>query len=146
MSETDPFNLQRFVDAQNRCYEQVCRELRAGCKSSHWMWFIFPQWKGLGQSPTANFYAIASRREAEAYLTHPILGPRLRECTQLVNGVEGRAVDEIFGYPDDLKFLSSMTLFANVAIDSDSFFRALGKFFGGKPDQRTLDLMKRQTS
>ena len=142
MSETDPFNLQRFVDAQNRCYERVCRELRAGCKSSHWMWFIFPQWKGLGQSPTANFYAIASHLEAEAYLAHPILGPRLIACTALVNAVPGRTVDEIFGYPDNLKFRSSMTLFANVASPNALFRKALEKFFEGKPDQSTLDLMR----
>ena len=141
MSLTDPFNLQRFVNAQARCYEQVCRELRASRKSSHWMWFIFPQWIGLGQSPTANFYAIASRREAAGYLAHAILGPRLIECTGLVNTVEGCTVEKIFGYPDDLKFRSSMTLFANVADDNTIFLTALEKYFDGKPDQRTLDLL-----
>ena len=143
MNQTDPFNLQRFVDAQSRCYQQVCRELRAGCKSTHWMWFIFPQWKGLGQSPTANFYAIASRREAQTYLAHPVLGPRLTECTRLVNAVEGCTVEQIFGYPDDLKFRSSITLFANIADDNTIFLKALEKYFDGKADQRTLDLMKR---
>ena len=107
------------------------------------MWFIFPQWKGLGQSPTANLYAIASRREAEGYLGHPILGPRLMECTQLVNAVEGRTVEQIFGFPDDLKFRSSMTLFANVAADNTIFLKALEKYFNGKSDQRTLDLLNR---
>jgi uncharacterized protein (DUF1810 family) len=143
MSQNDPYNLQRFVEAQRRCYGQVRSELKAGCKTSHWMWFIFPQWKGLGQSLTANLYAIASRREAEAYLAHPVLGPRLIECTQLVNGVAGRTVDQIFGDPDNLKFRSSMTLFANVAAENAVFLKALAKYFDGKPDQRTIDLLKR---
>jgi uncharacterized protein (DUF1810 family) len=143
MSQNDTYNLQRFVEAQRRCYGQVCSELKAGCKTSHWMWFIFPQWKGLGQSLTANLYAIASRREAEAYLAHPVLGPRLIECTQLVNGVAGRTVDQIFGDPDNLKFRSSMTLFANVAAENAVFLKALAKYFDGKPDQRTIDLLKR---
>ena len=142
MNQNDPFNLQRFVEAQRRCYGQVCSELKAGCKTSHWMWFIFPQWKGLGQSPTANLYAIASRREAEAYLAHPVLGPRLIKCTQLVNGVVGRTVEQIFGDPDNLKFRSSMTLFANVAAGNAVFLKALAKYFDGKADQRTLALMK----
>lgn len=146
MNPNDPFNLQRFVEAQRPCYEQVCRELRAGYKSSHWMWFIFPQWKGLGQSLTANLYAIASRREAEAYLAHPVLGPRLIQCTQLVNDVVGHTVEQIFGYPDDLKFRSSMTLFANVVPGNAVFLKALAKYFDGKPDQRTLDLLKRNAS
>jgi len=107
------------------------------------MWFIFPQWKGLGQSPTADFYAIASQSEAQAFLAHTILGPRLIECTRLVNGVEGRTVEEIFGYPDDLKFRSSITLFAKVAAENAVFLRALEKYFSAEPDQRTLDLMHR---
>ena len=144
MSQADPFNLQRFVDAQDRCYQQVCGELRSGRKSSHWMWFIFPQWKGLGQSPTANFYAIASRSEAQAYLEHPILGRRLIECTQLVNSVEDRTVEGIFGNPDNLKFRSSMTLFANVASENTIFLEALKKYFDAKPDGRTLDLLQRE--
>jgi uncharacterized protein (DUF1810 family) len=143
MSQNDPYNLQRFVEAQRRCYGDVCSELKAGCKTSHWMWFIFPQWKGLGQSLTANLYAIASRREAEAYLAHHVLGPRLVECTQLVNGVVGRTVEQIFGNPDNLKFRSSMTLFANVAAENAVFLKALEKYFDGKPDQRTIDLLKR---
>jgi uncharacterized protein (DUF1810 family) len=105
------------------------------------MWFIFPQWKGLGQSFTANLYAIASRQEAEAYLAHPVLGARLIECTQLVNSVDGRSVEKIFGYPDDLKFRSSLTLFAAVATDNSVFLKTLEKYFEGKPDQRTLDLL-----
>jgi len=105
------------------------------------MWFIFPQWKGLGHSPIADLYAITSRREAEAYLAHPVLGPRLMECTRLVNEVQGRTVEQIFGYPDDLKFRSSMTLFANVTSDNALFLEALEKHFASKPDQRTLDLL-----
>jgi uncharacterized protein (DUF1810 family) len=100
----DPYDLQRFVDAQNPMFEQVRAELRQGRKQTHWMWFIFPQIKGLGNSPTAIEFAISSREEADAYLKHPVLGPRLRECTRLVNQIEGRSVPQIFGYPDDLKF------------------------------------------
>src|ERR1700688_3201536 len=103
---SDPFNLQRFVDAQNPVFESVRRELREGLKQSHWMWFIFPQLKGLGSSPTAVYFSIASRAEADAYLLHSILGPRLRECTGLVTKIDGRSIEEIFGYPDDLKFRS----------------------------------------
>lgn len=143
MSLNDPYNLQRFVQAQGRRYEQVCSELRIGHKSSHWMWFIFPQWKGLGHSSMANLCALASRREAEAYLVHCLLGPRLMECTRLVNKVEGYTVEQIFGSPDDLKFRSSMTLFANVTTNNAVFLEALTKYFDGKPDQRTLDLLKR---
>src|SRR2546425_8541472 len=109
----DPYNLQRFVDAQEPFYEEVCRELREGYKRSHWMWFIFPQIKGLGHSPMANKFAISSLQEAEAYLNHPILGPRLRECSRLVTLLEGRSIDQIFGSTDSLKFRSSMTLFAH---------------------------------
>src|ERR1700756_83260 len=109
---SDPYDLQRFVDAQNPVYDKVCSELRDGRKKSHWMWFVFPQIAGLGSSPLARRYAISSLAEAAAYHAHPILGPRLTECTSLVNRVEGRPVEQIFGYPDDLKFCSSMTLFA----------------------------------
>lgn len=118
-------------------------EFKAGCKTSHWMWFIFPQWKGLDQSPIANLHAIASRREAQAHLAHPVLGPRLIECTRLVNGAVGRTVEQIIGDPDNLKFRSSVTLFANVAAENAVFLRALTRFFDGKPDQRTIDLLKR---
>jgi uncharacterized protein (DUF1810 family) len=137
----DPHNLKRFVDAQQPVYEQVCDELRAGSKRSHWMWFIFPQMKGLGHSGMADYYGIASRQEAEAYLAHPVLGPRLRECTRLVNLVEGRAIDQILGYPDDLKFRSSMSLFAAAASDNQDFSDALQKYFDGKPDPLTLKLL-----
>ncbi len=140
-NSADPHNLQRFVDAQKPDYQQVCAELRAGHKRTHWIWFIFPQMKGLGRSETASYYGIASRQEAEAYLAHPILGPRLRECTRLVNSVEGRSVDQIFGYPDNLKFRSSMTLFAATASDHQIFKDALEKYFAGEPDPRTIELL-----
>ena len=139
MSSSGPCDLQRFVNAQSLCFEQVCRELSEGRKQSHWMWFIFPQLKGLGHSAMANRYAISSRQEGEAYLTHPILGPRLRHCTQLVLLVEGRSIQQIFGVPDDLKFRSSMTLFANTASENKFFKDALQKYFTGIPDQLTLD-------
>jgi uncharacterized protein (DUF1810 family) len=135
----DPYDLQRFVDAQAPIFAQVRSELRAGCKSGHWMWFIFPQIAGLGYSETARRFAISSRQEAEAYLRHPILGPRLRECTQLVTGVEGRSAHQIFGTPDDLKFRSSMTLFAGVTAENGVFRDALQKYFGGQPDRLTLE-------
>jgi uncharacterized protein (DUF1810 family) len=134
---SDRFGLQRFVDAQAGVYEQVCSELREGRKRSHWMWFIFPQIKGLGSSPTAVRFAISSLVEARAYLEHAVLGPRLRECTGLVLAA-GRSVDEIFGYPDDLKFHSSMTLFARTGVESRVFVDALEKYFGGEPDGATL--------
>ena len=137
----DPHNLKRFVDAQNPAYDRVCAELRAGQKTSHWIWFIFPQLRGLGRSHMADEYGISSREEAAAYLKHPILGERLRECTRLVNSVQGRSIDEIFGYPDDLKFRSSITLFANVAPQDQIFKDVLEKYFDGAPDPLTLQLL-----
>ena len=134
----DPFDLQRFVIAQNPVYEEVCAELRNGRKRGHWMWFVFPQLRGLGHSHMATTFGIASRQEAEAYLNHPVLGARLRECTRLVNLVEERSITQILGYPDDLKFRSSMTLFAHVASDDPVFSDALEKFFGGEADPLTL--------
>jgi uncharacterized protein (DUF1810 family) len=119
--------------------EQVLAELRAGRKVSHWMWFVFPQIQGLGHSPMSQRFALASRAEAEAYLHHPILGPRLRECTRLVNEVNGRSIEEIFGYPDDLKFHSSMTLFAQASAEDQVFVDALRKYFGGERDPLTLE-------
>jgi uncharacterized protein (DUF1810 family) len=133
-------NLQRFVTAHGPLYEQVLRELAAGAKRTHWMWFIFPQLRGLGHSETARFYGIESRAEAEAYLAHPVLGPRLRECTGLVNAVEGRTAHAIFGSPDDLKFRSSMTLFDAIA-PADMFDNALRHYFGGVGDDRTIGLL-----
>ena len=150
MTETDgtagdPYYLQRFVDAQASCFAQVLSELAAGQKHSHWMWFIFPQIHGLGSSGMAQRFAISGIEEAKAYLLHPILGPRLRECTALVNAVQGRAVGDIFGYPDDLKFHSSLTLFAAAASHDTSqvFIDALAKYFAGARDQATLDRMPR---
>jgi uncharacterized protein (DUF1810 family) len=116
--------LHRFVDAQDPVYERVLSELRRGRKETHWMWFVFPQLRGLGHSAMAHRYGIASQSEAEAYLRHPVLGSRLRECTQLVNQAEGRSIDEIFGYPDNMKFRSCMTLFASASADNDVFARA----------------------
>jgi len=139
--KNDPFNLQRFVDAQRDEYEDVCAELRAGRKRSHWMWFIFPQMKGLGVSSTANWFGISSLGEAQAYLWHPVLGARLRECTELVNLIEGRSLREIFGSPDDLKFRSCMTLFAHAAGENRVFLDALRKYCGGEFDPATLGLL-----
>jgi len=138
----DPHNLARFVAAQNPLFAQVCVELAAGRKHSHWMWFIFPQLRGLGSSPTAERYAIASLDEARAYLAHPILGERLRSCTQLVNRLDGRTAQEIFGYPDYLKFRSSMTLFAHAAREAgEPFQKALARYFAGEEDARTRTLL-----
>jgi uncharacterized protein (DUF1810 family) len=134
----DPYYLQRFVDAQQPVYERACRELRQGRKQSHWMWFVFPQVKGLGRSETAQKYAISSREEAAAYLAHPILGPRLRECSRIVADLEGVSREDIFGYPDEMKFRSSMTLFAQITIDNQIFKRCLEKYFDGEADPETL--------
>ena len=141
---SDPYDLQRFVDAQNPVYEDVHTELREGRKRSHWMWFIFPQIAGLGSSPLARRFAISSLSEAAAFLEHPILGPRLAECTRLVNLVEGRPIDQIFGYPDDLKFRSSMTLFAHATTHNQLFLDALRKYFAGEFDPATLTRLPRR--
>ncbi len=137
----DRYNLQRFVDAQRSVYDQALSELRAGQKRSHWMWFIFPQLEGLGHSSTAKYYAISSLDEARDYLNHPILGPRLRACAHLVNQADGRSALQIFGYPDNLKFRSSMTLFSRATEDNAPFLAALDKFFGGVADSVTLNLL-----
>jgi uncharacterized protein (DUF1810 family) len=137
MDET--FDLQRFVTAQAGAYPQALAELRAGRKASHWMWFVFPQIAGLGSSPTAQAYAIGSLDEARAYLAHPLLGPRLRECVAAANAVQGRSAHQIFGSPDDLKFRSSLTLFAAAAPDEPLFAQGLAKYFAGEPDPRTLE-------
>lgn len=141
---SDTYNLHRFLTAQNPIYHIVLAELRAGRKSSHWIWFIFPQIAGLGHSATAQQYAITSLNEARAYLQHPVLGQRLRECTRLVLNVEGSSAEEIFPYPDNLKFRSCMTLFSSAAPDTTLFNAALLKYFDGKPDQKTLDLLAQQ--
>ena len=134
----DSYNLRRFVEAQDPMYEQVCSELRGGRKTSHWMWFVLPQIAGLGDSPMAQHYAIGSRSEAVAYAEHPVLGPRLRECSAFVNAIEGSTAHQIFGSPDDLKFRSSMTLFALCAADPQIFLDALNKYYGGKDDPLTV--------
>ncbi|HVJ55571.1 MAG TPA: DUF1810 domain-containing protein [Aliidongia sp.] len=141
MSEEAPFDLDHFVEAQAPAVAQVRRELAEGRKRSHWMWFMFPQLSGLGHSAMARRYAIGSLDEARAYLAHPVLGKRLVECTELVNQVEGRSIHEIFGSPDDLKFHSSMTLFA-LADPAEPMFRAaLDKYFGGTADSATTELL-----
>jgi uncharacterized protein (DUF1810 family) len=134
----DQFNLQRFVDAQQPVFEAARAELQAGRKRTHWMWFIFPQIEGLGHSDMARRFAIASLDEARAYLAHPILGARLRDCSRLLADLDGRAVDAIFPYPDDMKFQSSMTLFARAAPDEAVFADCLRKYFDGVPDAATL--------
>jgi uncharacterized protein (DUF1810 family) len=135
------FDLQRFVDAQAPVYDSVLAELRAGSKRSHWIWFIFPQLAGLGRSPTAARFAISSLAEAQAYLGHDVLGARLRECTRLVNAIEGRSIDNIFGWPDNLKVRSSMTLFARATADNAEFVRLLEKFYAGEQDPATVALL-----
>ena len=134
----DPFELERFVAAQEDIYPTALAELKRGRKVSHWMWFVFPQIAGLGRSPMAHRYAIRSLAEARAYLDHPLLGVRLRECTEAVNAVAGRRALDIFGTPDDLKFRSSMTLFAEAAADRQPFAAALDKYYAGEPDAATL--------
>ena len=140
---TGAFNPRRFVEAQDPVYQSVLEELRAGHKRSHWMWYVFPQIRGLGGSAMAREYAISSKDEARAYAEHPILGARLRECTQLVMAVDGRTAAQIFSYPDELKFRSCMTLFEQSATEPAMFRAALLKYFGGKPDQLTLDILGR---
>jgi uncharacterized protein (DUF1810 family) len=132
------YNLERFVKAQEGVYEQACAELRAGSKRSHWMWFIFPQIRGLGASEMAVRFAISSLDEAGAYLTHEVLGRRLREVTAIVAALAGKTAEQIFGYPDDLKFRSSMTLFARAAEKESIFEIVLGQYFAGQMDSETL--------
>jgi len=139
LMEQDTFNLQRFVDAQNAVYHNVRTELKSGRKTSHWMWFVFPQIRGLGSSPMAKRFAISSLEEARAYLAHPVLGVRLIECCKLVVESKDADVHEIFGYPDDLKFHSSITLFAHADPNEVVFKEALQKYFGGKEDAATLN-------
>jgi uncharacterized protein (DUF1810 family) len=141
MSADDPFDLNRFLIAQDRVMDDVRAELRAGRKRSHWMWFVFPQLAGLGISPTAQFYGLASLDEAKAYLAHPILGARLRDCAALVLAQQGRSLLEIFGDPDRLKFRSCMTLFEASAPDDSLFSAALDQFCGGERDPATLRLL-----
>jgi uncharacterized protein (DUF1810 family) len=135
------FDLQRFIEAQARIYSTALQELRSGRKRSHWMWYIFPQIRGLGSSPMSLAYSIESKDEARAYWEHPLLGARLRECTQAVLDAQGRSAEEIFSSPDHLKFRSSMTLFDRSVQDSELFARALAKYFGGRPDPLTLSAL-----
>ena len=140
----DEFDLSRFTSAQDGVYDRALAELRDGHKQTHWMWFVFPQLDGLGHSTTAKRYSIKNIEEATHYLNHPVLGRRLLECTQAVCAIEGRSVSEIFGYPDDLKFKSSMTLFARLKDPGSVFDRALDKYFHGRQDNMTLQLLERR--
>ena len=134
------FDLNRFTDAQAGVYETAYAELKSGQKRTHWMWYIFPQIDGLGRSKTAKYYAIKSMEEARQYLKHPVLGARLLECAEGVLAINGRTASEIFGYPDDLKLKSSMTLFASVATSGSVFVRVLDKYYFGEQDERTVQL------
>jgi uncharacterized protein (DUF1810 family) len=139
----DPFDLSRFVEAQDKVYDRVRLELRNGRKRTHWMWFVFPQIDGLGHSSTTKYYSIKSSEEARRYLAHPVLGERLKECAETILALEGVSVSRIFGYPDDLKLKSSMTLFAAVAEPGSVFQQVLDKYFQGNRDERTLSLLAR---
>ena len=139
----DPFDLNRFTSAQKSIYGSVLSELRSGQKRTHWMWYIFPQIDGLGHSTTSIFYAIKSIEEARQYLNHPVLGVRLFECAEAVLAIEGRSISQIFGYPDDLKLKSSMTLFAYITDPRSVFVRILDKYFHGERDFKTLDLLEK---
>jgi uncharacterized protein (DUF1810 family) len=138
---TDPFDLQRFVSAQDRIYADVLAELRSGHKRTHWMWFIFPQFNGLGFSSTAQHYAIKSRAEARHYLDHPVLGKRLIECAEIIGAVQGRSASALFGSPDDMKLKSSMTLFEALSSPGSVFTHILEKYFQGQRDSKTLTLL-----
>ncbi|WP_182085313.1 DUF1810 domain-containing protein [Aureimonas sp. ME7] len=139
---SDPYRLQRFLDAQDPVIDTVMAELRAGHKRSHWMWFVFPQIAGLGRSATAQHFALSSLAEAKAYLDHALLGERLRRCTAAVNAVAGRSVHDIFGSPDDMKFHSSMTLFRLASNGDPVFAQALAAYFGGRDDEGTLVILR----
>ena len=141
MLNNDQHDLNRFIRAQEKIYKSVIEELRNGRKRSHWIWFIFPQFEGLGHSETSRFYSIKSEEEARQYLDHPMLGPRLLQCAETILAVDGKTASEIFGFPDDLKFKSSMTLFACVSEPGSVFARALDKYFYGERDKKTEDLL-----
>ena len=138
---SDPHKLSRFVEAQENDYDQALSEIRSGRKQSHWMWYIFPQFDGLGFSSTSKFYSIKSIAEAKAYLSHPILGPRLLECTESALAVSGRTASEIFGSPDDMKLKSCATLFATISPADSVFHKLLDKYFQGQRDDKTLQLL-----
>jgi uncharacterized protein (DUF1810 family) len=141
MNAADRYDLQRFVDAQEHVYDAVLAELHNARKRSHWIWFVFPQLQGLGRSPTAIRFGISSLDEARAYLAHPMLGPRLRECTRLVARIEGCSVDDIFGWPDNLKVRSSMTLFTRATDDNAEFRAVLDTFYNGEEEPATVELL-----
>jgi uncharacterized protein (DUF1810 family) len=140
-SEDDPFDLSRFVEAQEQDYPRALGEIRDGRKRSHWMWYVFPQYAGLGRSPTSQHFAIKSVEEARAYLAHPVLGPRLAECAEAADAVRGRSAADIFGSPDDAKLRSSATLFAHVSPAGSVFHRLLDKYLDGRPDGATIRLL-----
>lgn len=140
-SSTDPFDLGRFLSAQEGAYPQALSEIRQGRKRSHWMWFVFPQFEGLGHSPTARHYSIKSIEEARAYLAHPVLGARLLECAEAVASLPPNTAERTFGFPDHLKLRSSATLFAAVSPEGSVFHRVLDRHYGGEPDARTLALL-----
>src|SRR5690348_2237384 len=142
LSTADRYNLNRFVDAQEQVFDNVLTELKHGRKYGHWIWFIFPQLKGLGLSPTSEFYGISSLDEAKAYLQHPVLGPRLLQCTELVIAIQGSDVEEIFGEIDAMKFRSCMTLFAAADPQQRTFSRALDKYFAGEGDRLTVSYLR----
>lgn len=141
INAVDPYDLARFVEAQEHGYPQALSEIRHGQKRSHWMWYVFPQFEGLGFSPASRRYSIKSVAEAEAYLRHPILGPRLLESARAALGVEGRSALEVFGSPDNMKLRSSATLFATVSPAGSVFEQVIDRYFGGEPDDRTLQLL-----
>ncbi len=143
-SQNDPYDLDRFISAQEGVYDRVLAELRDGLKRTHWMWYIFPQIDGLGHSPRARQYAIKSLEEARQYLSHPVLGTRLRECSDAVLAIRDRSASEVFGYPDDMKLQSCMTLFTLVTDPGSVFERVLDKYYQGKRDARTLQIIGKQ--
>lgn len=144
MSDPDPHNLQRFLIAQAEDFEFALGELQRGRKESHWIWYIFPQVAGLGSSSMAQEYAIRSRAEAAAYLNHPVLGSRLQQCCEALLKHQGRKIQDIMGFPDDLKLRSSMTLFATVSASGSVFHKVLNAFYSGQMDQRTLEFLQKQ--
>jgi uncharacterized protein (DUF1810 family) len=143
MTGDDPFDLQRFLDAQADSYDRAFAELRAGRKTSHWIWYVFPQLKGLGLSQASQFYGLSGLDEARAFLAHPVLGPRLRECVEAMLATGDSAADDVLGFTDAMKFRSSMTLFAKAAPRDALFARALARFFNGEQDRKTLDLLQK---
>lgn len=139
-----PFDLERFVQAQDGVWSNVLAELRQGRKTSHWMWFVFPQLAQLGRSETARFYGLASLAEARAYMAHPVLGRRLLECVHVLLGLQDRSAHQVFGSPDDLKLCSCLTLFAQAAPEEAAFAQALAQYHEGRPDPLTLEILGRE--